>query len=163
MVKVFGKEIKLVRDNSRFGYSVSWIDEEGVEHACWLSSRGENDYIRVWFGTSSEVRKGKRPEFCYLHKIVYAYYMKWNRLDVMENQEIHHIDGNKRNNVIWNLIALPKEIHTAYHSLIRKSLREENTEVATAIFRSAQKLLEGPLVIRQRRIEKIYGKVIKNA
>lgn len=29
--------------------------------------------------------------------------------------EVHHIDGNRKNNDIWNLLLLPKELHKRLH------------------------------------------------
>lgn len=29
--------------------------------------------------------------------------------------EVHHIDGNRKNNDIWNLLLLPKELHQRLH------------------------------------------------
>lgn len=32
---------------------------------------------------------------------------------------IHHIDGNRINDVITNLVALPKPLHSKYHNLLK--------------------------------------------
>lgn len=39
-------------------------------------------------------------------------------LKIPSNWHIHHIDGNKKNNRLNNLVALPKSLHCKYHSHI---------------------------------------------
>lgn len=36
--------------------------------------------------------------------------------DIPKGFEIHHIDGDRENNKIENLLMLPKELHTEYHA-----------------------------------------------
>lgn len=48
-------------------------------------------------------------------------YMKYRRLyevihgDIPDDWEVHHIDWNRKNNNIENLIAVPKAVHVAIH------------------------------------------------
>lgn len=43
------------------------------------------------------------------------YFEKVGSYDFKMSFDIHHIDGNRRNNKIENLVALPTEIHRLYH------------------------------------------------
>ncbi len=40
--------------------------------------------------------------------------IEWDR----EKYEVHHIDGNRENNMIDNLILLPKDLHRKIHSVM---------------------------------------------
>jgi len=42
---------------------------------------------------------------------LYHTWLYINKLSIGINQEIHHIDGNKLNNEMWNLIAIDSEVH----------------------------------------------------
>lgn len=39
-------------------------------------------------------------------------------LEIPDNHEIHHLDFNRKNNSIDNLVALPKELHRKYHNTL---------------------------------------------
>lgn len=39
---------------------------------------------------------------------------------VPKGWDIHHIDGNRGNNGIYNLLALPRYVHLKYHDVINK-------------------------------------------
>ena len=49
----------------------------------------------------------------YLHRAVWEYH--FGPLD--EGMQVHHLDGDKSNNELRNLIALPKEMHIRWHKL----------------------------------------------
>lgn len=40
---------------------------------------------------------------------------------IPENWEVHHIDLNRENNDIKNLVAMPKEMHIEFHSKLKKA------------------------------------------
>ena len=42
-------------------------------------------------------------------------YMEYYNIDLGEGFEIHHLDGNRNNNSIDNLLLLPKKLHREYH------------------------------------------------
>ena len=44
-------------------------------------------------------------------------YEEKTKMKIPKNFDIHHIDGNRNNNEITNLVALPKKIHSKYHEL----------------------------------------------
>lgn len=43
------------------------------------------------------------------------YYKKYYGIEFGKEYEIHHIDLNRNNNNIDNLVLLPKELHARYH------------------------------------------------
>lgn len=47
-------------------------------------------------------------------------YKRYYDIDFNSDFDIHHIDFNRNNNDISNLILLPKELHSKYHILINK-------------------------------------------
>lgn len=49
-------------------------------------------------------------------------YTKQYGLELPKDYEIHHIDQNRNNNNIINLIAIPKRLHRDYHNLIQSNL-----------------------------------------
>lgn len=47
-------------------------------------------------------------------------YEKLCNVKIPKNYEIHHIDMDRTNNNIYNLVMLPKELHQQYHTLREK-------------------------------------------
>ena len=47
-------------------------------------------------------------------------YKRYYNIEFDSNFDIHHIDFNRNNNDINNLILLPKELHSKYHTLINE-------------------------------------------
>lgn len=43
------------------------------------------------------------------------YYEEKTNKKIPENFEVHHIDGNNKNNHILNLVAIPSSLHRKYH------------------------------------------------
>lgn len=43
------------------------------------------------------------------------YYKDYFGIDFGSNLHIHHIDGNRENNHIDNLLLMPKELHSKFH------------------------------------------------
>lgn len=48
------------------------------------------------------------------------YYEDKCNIKIPKDFEIHHIDGNRNNNNIKNLVMLPKELHQEYHYIVEK-------------------------------------------
>lgn len=46
------------------------------------------------------------------------FYKHYYQIDFASEIEIHHIDFNRNNNSISNLVALPKELHNKYHRIV---------------------------------------------
>lgn len=47
-------------------------------------------------------------------------YVYWTGDTIEEDFDIHHIDFNRKNNCIKNLVKLPKKLHADYHAVIKK-------------------------------------------
>lgn len=47
-----------------------------------------------------------------------AIYKKYFGIDFDKNYVVHHMDFNRNNNDISNLLLLPKELHSKYHLII---------------------------------------------
>lgn len=47
------------------------------------------------------------------------YYKDYFKIDFDEDYDIHHIDFDRKNNDISNLILLPSKLHHKYHFLLR--------------------------------------------
>ena len=44
------------------------------------------------------------------------FYKDYYQIEFGKEYEVHHIDGNRENNDISNLILLPRELHRKYHN-----------------------------------------------
>lgn len=47
-------------------------------------------------------------------------YKQYYKIDFDDSYDIHHIDFNRENNNIRNLLLLPKKLHIEYHSILEK-------------------------------------------
>ena len=65
---------------------------------------------------------GKRHRYR-IHKLVGVYFL---REQPEENDELHHCDSNRQNNVYSNLVYLPECYHKAWHELQRKQRGESH-------------------------------------
>lgn len=48
------------------------------------------------------------------------YYEEMTGVQVLKGYEIHHIDLDRNNNNIKNLVMLPEDLHKSYHIALRK-------------------------------------------
>lgn len=48
-------------------------------------------------------------------------YKQYFGMDFSNNYEVHHIDFNRENNAISNLVLLPRTLHREYHKALRKT------------------------------------------
>lgn len=48
------------------------------------------------------------------------FYEKEMEIELPEDWDVHHVDGNRANNSIENLIAIPKKLHQNYHTIKAK-------------------------------------------
>lgn len=49
-------------------------------------------------------------------------YLNETRVDIPKDFEVHHLDLNRDNNDIDNLVALPKDLHTLFHARLNDVL-----------------------------------------
>jgi len=54
------------------------------------------------------------------------FYKDYYKIDFGKEYEVHHIDLDRNNNDISNLLLLPKELHKRYHKTIMKLTRTDN-------------------------------------
>ena len=57
------------------------------------------------------------------------YYGEYYGIEVAEDFDIHHIDGDRNNNDISNLIMLPSKLHAKYH-MTRSAADNFHTEIS---------------------------------
>ena len=128
MLVLDGKIINCYKDeNSKSGYVVT-ATSNGVTKPCWINCKSNQEkYWRVYLGNSYDA-KYNRVSFYYLHKIIFATQMGWDRLDIAPDCHIHHLNhspGIKNNpalyNDITNLIYLPSKEHAQIHALEKRA------------------------------------------
>ena len=56
---------------------------------------------------------------CVMVKGNYTYYKVWEKYCGKKPRgfDLHHIDGNRSNNAIENLLLLPRKLHNDYHNI----------------------------------------------
>ena len=57
------------------------------------------------------------------------FYEKTFNIKLSKFYEIHHIDKNRDNNNIFNLVAIPRNLHNKYHSCYSKLLPIISTDI----------------------------------
>lgn len=68
------------------------------------------------------------------------YYAEYYGIDIPEEFDIHHIDGNRNNNSIDNLIMLPSKLHRKYH-MTRKFAENFDTTISLQDSRECETLM----------------------
>lgn len=77
-----------------------------------IGSVGSNGYITIY------------PPKGYKHRCAHQYiWMVANGCDIPEGYDIHHIDGNRHNNSIYNLELIDEKTHLSEHSKINKNFK----------------------------------------
>ena len=95
-------------------------------------------------------------KYRYIHQYIW---MVANGCDIPEGYEIHHIDGNKLNNSIYNLELIEKYKHLSLHHTsmkhteeTKKKIKESNIGKYCGSKKVAQYTLDGELV-------KVWGSI----
>jgi len=65
---------------------------------------------------------GKKGKYQYQHRIIVEQQLGRK---LKKNEVVHHIDGNKQNNVLTNLIVLSNTDHMKLHGLLRRGISHE--------------------------------------
>ena len=93
----------------------------------------------------------RRPKMTYREK-----YKRYYRIEFSKEYVVHHIDFDRENNDISNLLLLPKELHAKYHLILNAisvcpqkpkvdgfiSVRIENSQITTYSAEMFEKLPE---------------------
>ena len=95
----------------------------------YIGSINKNGYIQV--------SSPKGYKHCNLHQIIW---MVANQADIPEGYDVHHIDGNKLNNSIYNLELVNHKKHLSEHKISTQLNRKDLSKQV------AQYTLEGELV-----------------
>lgn len=101
-------------------------------YACKVVQKEHNGAWRVYLSETD----GKP---LYLHRIIYAHFCQLPLS--LCGKVVHHIDGNKSNNKIENLVALTMSDHTKIHNYIKQG----NAKGIEKILRKAIKNRENRL------------------
>lgn len=130
-----------ISDMNICGWEVTiYIDDTGAERSGYLvfgkfGPEGEwrkipiiisKGYYMLSFPYTQE--KKNQTKQIPLHKVIFAYYCGWRGYNVMAGGEVHHINRNKLDNRIDNLIYCSKSDHTKIHDLIRKIIKTKYVE-----------------------------------
>lgn len=122
-ITIEGYQIQVIENKkSKYGWTVLFWDQGEKPDACYIEQKSKDGYLRVYTGNSyyAKVCKGKPV---YLHRLIFAYLLHYP-LNLF-GMEVHHLDHNKLNNSLENLVLLSKEEHKHLHDLERQGLVEE--------------------------------------
>ena len=105
------------------------------------------------------------------------YYVKETGKSIPEGYEVHHIDANRKNNKIDNLIALTRNVHKTVHADIglqtKKTLQQllelysktnknfTNRALANWVFNRLKKISVSEEILRKNQIHIYYQKIRK--
>lgn len=62
------------------------------------------------------------------------FYKNYYSIDFGPDMVVHHIDEDRENNEIYNLLLLPSELHQRWHSIKRKCKSMQEIETITESF-----------------------------
>lgn len=81
-------------------------------------------------------------------------------ITIPKDYEIHHIDFNRKNNEIMNLVMLPKELHKKYHRVLLE-LQNSRYEIITKVQSNIDSgnLINDYISINQHEIENKFIKI----
>lgn len=84
-------------------------------------------------------------------------YEKYCKIKIPKNYEIHHIDMNRENNDIFNLVMLPKKLHCDYHKYLQK-IETEKYEIVKKLqsFYKSGNMINNYIITEQHKIEKQF-------
>lgn len=111
--------------SSKLGNKNPMTGKNGVAHPNWKTDLSrDNGYIRVH---APEWYKGSKNDgYARLHILAYC---ENNGLDyIPDGMDIHHLDMNKDNNDISNLICLSTADHTKLHAWIKRFSKEQRLD-----------------------------------
>jgi len=69
-------------------------------------------------------------------------YLKYFDLEDDKNFQVHHLDLNRDNNNIYNLVLLPKNVHKRFHFFIAEFRNRENEIVTLDLSNPFKSIME---------------------
>lgn len=141
---VQGKEVMIYPcERARGGYQIVYRENEQDDwKPCYCERKDKREgYWRVYLGNSTfAVKKQGKP--VYLHRLVYSYFYE---LPLgLFGEHVHHIDHDKSNNSLDNLVLLPQAEHNLVHAYEEAGQEEE-----------ARKILSKYINIAKNRLKKV--------
>lgn len=141
---VQGKEVMIYPcERARGGYQIVYRENEQDDwKPCYCAQKDKKEgYWRVYLGNSYDA-KCSNVKPVYLHRLVYSYFYQ---LPLgLFGEHVHHIDHNKSNNSLDNLVLLPNSVHTQVHAYESAGQEEE-----------ARKILSKYIIIAKNRLKKV--------
>lgn len=99
--------MQFLENLSSFSLALSGaIDSLGCAAGPVLTIIGAAPVLTIFYAVH---RKNKIPDYRAIYTNSFGLY-------IPKGWQVHHIDGNRRNNTYYNLVALPYGLHRAYHS-----------------------------------------------
>lgn len=135
-------EVKLLQtDKAKYGWQVSY-KEQGTDDwkVAYLGAKDKGGYIRVYLSNSTQAKKKGSKTYYYLHRLVFAYV---TGSDIgLGGKEVHHLNFNKQDNRIENLVLLAKDEHAQIHKRVNCLTADD------------LKIINKARILRDRAIEK---------
>lgn len=99
----------------KLGHTIQYIQGKGKEGSHWKGGKAKhsNGYVKIWF--PSHPNADSRG-YVFEHVKVMSDYL-CRALD--SDEVVHHIDGNKKNNVLSNLQLMTRSEHAKHHGRCR--------------------------------------------
>ena len=95
-------------------YFLKGHNQKGIYHSMWKGGKHlKHGYVKVWCPDHPHNHLG----YIYEHRLVMETYL--GRY-LTRQEKVHHLDGDRTNNVIENLELIHDEEHTTYHNNLRK-------------------------------------------
>lgn len=128
--------------------------------------------IEIWINESGELNIWRKPrkitfdksgyEFVYVnnvpvcvHRILMAWICGWKSIWIGKDYEIHHLNRNKQDNNIGNLICLPAtEHHRLHHLLWELEQLVVNSNVWRDVKGEIDKIINKAVLLRERCMKK---------
>ena len=140
---VQGKEVMIYPcERARGGYQIVYRENEQDDwKPCYCERKDKQGYWRVYLGNSYDARYCRKKPV-YLHRLVYSYFYE---LPLgLFGEHVHHIDHDKSNNSLDNLVLLPDSVRTQVHHYESAGQEEE-----------AKRILSKYIIIAKNRLKKI--------
>lgn len=89
-------------------------NSKGESNPAWNGGKAHGIYIRIW-----KPDYYRADKYGYLYEHIYVYEQS-HKCCLLSWSNVHHIDGNKHNNIISNLSAMMRKAHDEIHGNLLK-------------------------------------------